>query len=92
MPCLQHIKISFSPTKKGVLIGSGGAQLLGVLFFLGQYPYVQIAYLAGLITIGLFFFVVSKNIKNYANEIGFLAVLMADAVIKVTATLIAYAS
>jgi hypothetical protein len=80
---------SFTIQKKGLLIGSGLAQLTGIVFFLGKYPYTNIAYLLGLVTIVSFSVFVLKNIRNYANEIGFLAVLMADALIKVSMILLA---
>ena len=80
---------SFSNSKKGVLIGSGLAQMTGTLFFVGRLPHTDLAYMAGIITIILFFAVVSRQIKDYANEIGFMAVLMADAIIKVSMILMA---
>jgi hypothetical protein len=75
---------NFSNNKKIVLIGSGLAQMIGTLFFVGRFPHTDIAYLAGIITIIFFVGFVSRKIKDYANEIGFMAVLMADALIKVS--------
>lgn len=80
---------SFSNQKKGIIIAMGAAQLVGMVFYLGSFPHTDIAYLAGIVTIICFSVVVSRNIRNYSNEIGFLAVLMADAIIKVSMILLA---
>lgn len=85
--CLLVILYAFSDSdftslKKGILISMGGIQLLGMAFLLGKYPHVDLIFLGGFGTIGIYIFAVTKKIKLFFNEIGFMTVLMIDAFIK----------
>jgi len=73
----------FLKSKQTILILMGGIQLLASFFILGKFPYAGIVSLMGLITLGCFVYVLVKDIKTYKNEIGFLSVLAADALLKV---------
>jgi hypothetical protein len=73
----------FSKSKQAILIIMGAIQLLASVFVLNSYPFEWLVSLMGIITLGCYVFILTKDIKNYKNEIGFLSVLAADAFIKV---------
>lgn len=69
--------------QKRILIGTMAViQLLSTLFILSQWPYVPFIICLGVVTIGAFIYAVTKDIKSYKNEIGFMVVLLADALVK----------
>ena len=87
MGCLLVILYAFSDSsfgtnKKTILITIGSIELTAHLFWLQQWPGVEIIFWACLISVGLYIFVVTKKIREYQIEIGFLTVLMVDALIK----------
>ena len=57
-------------------------QLLSTLFILSRWPYALEVIFLGIITIVAFLFAVTRDIKSYKNEIGFMVVLVADAIVK----------
>lgn len=73
---------SFGTVKKSLLIVMAGIQLFATLFWLQQWPGADILSLACLITVGIYVFVITKEIRTYQIEIGFLTVLMVDGLIK----------
>lgn len=93
--CLVVVLYPFSDNslnvKKQVIIaGMGFIQFMTMIFFLGKYPGTEMAFMASGITIIAYFYVVSKEIRLYKNEIGFLTVLMVDALIKVGTIVLSY--
>lgn len=73
---------SFNNQKKAILIGMGAIQLASHLFWLMQFPGVGVFSWASILTVLAYIFVVTKEIRAYNFEIGFLTVLMVDALIK----------
>jgi hypothetical protein len=73
---------SFGNLKKSVLITIGGIQLVSHLFWLQQWPGMEYLLWSCFISVALYIFVVTKEIREYQIEIGFLTVLMVDALIK----------
>lgn len=82
----------FSNEKKGLMSMMALIQLAATLFWLMNYPYQQIVFLLGLITLAAFIFIVAKRIQDYKNEVGFLTVLAADGLIKAGTILISLSS
>lgn len=73
---------SFTIQKKIILIGMGLIQMTSHLFWLMQFPGVAILSWASILSVFAYIFVVTKEIREYQIEIGFLTVLMVDALIK----------
>lgn len=82
----------FSNEKKGLMSMMALIQLAATLLWLMNYPYQQIVFLLGLITLAAFIFIVAKRIQDYKNEVGFLTVLAADGLIKAGTILISLSS
>ena len=76
--------------KRAVISTTGIIQLLGPLtiFLKLDLGTIQLAYGLSFISIGLLIFAFWRDIRQYKNEIGFLAVLFADAVTKAYYTII----
>lgn len=72
----------FANEKKAIISTMAVIQLLATLFWLMQYPYANLIFLMGAITLITFIFITVKRIQDYKNEIGFLTVLAADGLIK----------
>lgn len=73
---------SFSATKKAILSTMGGIQLFAMLFFAMKWPGTEVLFYCSILTVITYIFVVSKEIREYQTEIGFLTVLLVDALIK----------
>ena len=73
---------NFSTMKKTILIGMGGLQLAAMLFFAMRWPGTDILFYSTVLTVIAYIFIVTKDIREYQIEIGFLTVLMVDALIK----------
>ena len=71
--------------KRAVITTVGVVELVGpITIFMKFSPEtIQLAYGLSLISIGALIFAFTRDIRQYKNEIGFLAVLFADAVVKV---------
>ena len=74
---------TFSTLKKTTLAGMGAIQLGAMLFFAMNWPGTALWFYACTLTVIAYIFLVTKNIRAYQIEIGFLTVLMVDALIKV---------
>ena len=72
----------FANQKKVVIGTMTVIQLLSTLFILSRWPYALEVIFLGIITIVAFLFAVTRDIKSYKTEIGFMVVLVADAVVK----------
>ncbi len=69
--------------QKKLLIGAMAIiQLLSTLFILAQWPHVPVVICFGIVTIAAFIYALTKDIVSYKNEIGFMVVLVADALVK----------
>lgn len=93
--CLVVVLYPFSDNsfdlKKQVIIGGMGfIQFMTMIFFLGKYPGTDMAFMASSLTIVAYLYIVAKEIRLYKNEIGFLTVLMVDALIKLGTVLLSY--
>ena len=85
--CLTVILYAFSDSnfslqKKVTLIGTGSIQLAAMLFFALQWPGTEILFYACTLTVIAYIFIITRDIQEYQIEIGFLTVLMVDALIK----------
>ena len=70
--------------KKRIIIATMGfIQLVGTVFILSQWPYIPFVSMLGLITIGSFIYILTKELQSYKTEIGFLVVLVGDATVKI---------
>lgn len=77
----------FKNQKKFVIGVMAGIQLLSTLFILSRWPFAIEVIFLGIITIVAFLFALTRDIKSYKNEIGFMVVLAADAIVKLISIL-----
>lgn len=69
--------------KKRILLSAMAIiQLVGIVFILSLWPYTVLALSLSLVSVGLFIYAVVKDSKSYKNEIGFMVVMLADAIVK----------
>lgn len=85
--CLLVILYSFNDSsfdwiKRSILIVMGIIPLLATLFWLQKWPYTQEIWYLCIIPVLSYIFIITREIRSYQIEIGFLTVLMVDALIK----------
>ena len=74
----------FTNAKKIVLISCGLLSVIPLGVFLSMtLPYNEIALLTGIIQLGVFGYALKTDIQSYKEEMGFLVILAADALIRV---------
>jgi hypothetical protein len=79
----------FSLNKKVFIAASGALSLIPLLLFLNLSDfYLEIAALCGAIQIAMFIQNIRKDVQGYKEEMGFLAILAADALTRVLSLLI----
>jgi hypothetical protein len=75
----------FSNSKKITVIGSGLLSFIPMAVFLSAAVsfYAEIALITGLIQLGIFANALKSEIRGYKEEVGFLVILAADALVRV---------
>ena len=73
---------SFSNVKKTMLIGMGAIQMTSHLFWVEQWPGTVYMFWLSVLSVISYIFIITREIREYQIEIGFLTVLMVDALIK----------
>ena len=72
----------FSTTKKIVLAALGGLSLIPLLLFLFGHSGLTESLVSAVLVPGIYLYVLIKEIKSFKDEIGFLTILAADALVR----------
>ena len=84
---------NFSNAKKLVLAGCGILTLIPAAFMLsaeGAVYFEMLAFPTAILHLGLFGYALKTDIRNYKEEMGFLIIMAADALVRFVATLAFY--
>lgn len=83
----------FSTTKKGVIGLTGLLSVLPMAFFLQISPYfAEVALITGVLQLGVFIYALKTDIQSYKEEMGFMTVLAADALVRVIGSTVYFVS